>query len=223
MAPPISAALPAVSARLSSVRAARGPCEQRHERQQGHDRHVLEQQDREGALAVRLLQLAALLQDAQRDRRGGEREREARDQRAAPFEPSGQQCEATDRRRGERQLGDTEAENVAPHREQAGQLELEPDQEQQHHDAQLGDREDALGRIEQLQPVWADDHARQQIGDDRREPREAGDWDADHRGGEQHEGEAEQGEACRMIIHWLIRTYGRIFAVDHCTPCAKML
>ena len=107
---------------------------------------------------------------------------------------------AADRRRGEHQLRDAEAEDVAPHREQARQLELEPDQEQQHHDAELGDREDALGRVEQLQPVGADDHARQQVGDDRREPREARDRHADHGGGEQHEGEAEQAEFGRVMF-----------------------
>ena len=156
--------------------------------------------------------MAALLEDAQRDRGGGEREREARDQRAAPVEQAGQQREAADRRRGEHQLRDAEAEDVAPHGEQAGQLELEPDQEQQHHDAELGDGEDALGRVEDAEPVRADDHAGHQIGDDRRKPREARDRHADHRGGEQHEREAEQAEAGRMVIHWLVpgkTPYGR--------------
>ena len=52
----------------------------------------------------------------------------------------------------ERKLRDAEPENVAPHREQAVELELEPDQEQQHHDAELGDREDGLGRANSPSP-----------------------------------------------------------------------
>ena len=81
-------------AQLRARLAGRG--HQRHQREQRHDRHVLEQQDREGALAVVLLQVAALLQDAQRDRGGGEREREPGDQRAAPVEQAGQQRKARD-------------------------------------------------------------------------------------------------------------------------------
>ena len=86
MAPPISADAAGGFGEAELLRRRAGRGEQRHQRQQRHDRHVLEQQDREGALAVGLLQVAALLQDAQRDRGGGEREREARDQRAAPVE-----------------------------------------------------------------------------------------------------------------------------------------
>ena len=46
------------------------------------------------------------------------------------------------------ELRDAEAEDVASHREQARELELEPDEEQQHHDPELGDGQDALGRVE---------------------------------------------------------------------------
>ena len=54
--------------------------EQRQQREQRHHGHVLEQQDGEGALAVVVLQLAALLEDLQRDRGRGQREREPGDQ-----------------------------------------------------------------------------------------------------------------------------------------------
>ena len=143
MAPPISATIAGGFGEAECSRAPRRRGQQRHQREQRHHRHVLEQQDREGALAVGLLQVAAFLQDAQRDRGGGEREREARDQRAAPVEQAGRSASARDRRRGEQELRDAEAEDVAPHREQARQLQFEPDQEQQHHDAEFGDGEDA--------------------------------------------------------------------------------
>ena len=130
----------AVSARLTARRAG-AEAKQRDQREQRHDRHVLEQQDRKGALAVGLLQMAALLEDAQRDRGGGQRQREAGDQRGAPLE----QCRSSNARPEMaaavmHELRHAEAEDVAPHREQARQFELEPDQEQQHHDAELGDR-----------------------------------------------------------------------------------
>ena len=119
MAPPISAALPAVSARLSSASRRAGCREQRHQCQQRHDRHVLEQQDRERALAIDLLQMAALLQDAERDRGGGEREREAATsaprQSNSPVSSASAQIAAA----VSSELRDAEAENVAPHREQA--------------------------------------------------------------------------------------------------------
>ena len=180
---------------------------QRHQREQRHHRHVLEQQDREGALAVSLLQVAALLQDAQRDRGGGERKREAGDERAAPVEPAGEQRKARNGEPGDQDLRDAEAEDVLAHGEQAVEFQFEPDQEQQHHHAELGDGEDALGRRENAEPVGADDHAGDQIGDDRGEPREARERHADHQGGEQHEREAEEVDAGRMMIHGMVRFF----------------
>ena len=181
---------------------------QRHQREQRHHRHVLEQQDREGALAVILLQMAALLQDAQRDRGGGERQRKAGDQRAAPVEQAGEQRQPRDGEPGDEHLRDAEAENVAPHGEQAVQLQFEPDQEQQHHHAELGDAEDALRSREKAEPVGADDHPDDQVGDDRGEPGEARERHADHQGGEQHEREAEEVDAGRMLVHGLVRWSG---------------
>jgi hypothetical protein len=69
--------------RLNDVAVGAG-CKQRQQRQQGHHRHVLEQQDREGALAIRLLQLAALLQDFQRNGGRRHREREPTDDGTTP-------------------------------------------------------------------------------------------------------------------------------------------
>jgi hypothetical protein len=174
---------------------------QRNEREQRHDRHVLEQEDRKRALAVVLLQVAAVFQDAQRDRGGRKCERKACDQRGAPVEHASEQGEAGERRGGEHQLRDAEAEDVAPHREQAAELELEPDQEQQHHDAELGDGEDGFGPAENAEPVRADHHARNQIRDDRRELCEPRDRYADHGGGKQHQGEGEQTDFGRVRIH----------------------
>ena len=65
-----------------------GRREERQQREDRHDREVLEQQHREGALAVGRLQVAALLEHLQGDRRRRQGERDADDDRgAAPDEP----------------------------------------------------------------------------------------------------------------------------------------
>jgi len=60
--------------------------EQRQDRQQGHDRHVLEQQNSKGALAVLLLELAAFFQDLQCDGGRRHRQRESGDYGATPVD-----------------------------------------------------------------------------------------------------------------------------------------
>ena len=129
------------------------------------------------------------------------REREPRDHGAAPVEQAGGIGEAADRERGQRQLRGAEAEDVAPHRQQPAELELEPDQEQQHHDAELGDRDDAFRRRERREPVRADDDAGDEIGDDGRQPEPARDRHAQDRGGEQHEAEREKAEFAVLLSH----------------------
>ena len=62
--------------------------QQRQRGEQRHDRHVLEQQDGEGALAVDLLELAALFENLQGDRGRRHGERDPRDRGAAPVEQS---------------------------------------------------------------------------------------------------------------------------------------
>ena len=55
---------------------------QGQQRQQGHDRHVLEQQDGKGTLAVVFLELTAFFQDLQRD--GGRRHRQCEPDNDSP-------------------------------------------------------------------------------------------------------------------------------------------
>ena len=52
----------------------------------------------------------------------------------------GRRAEPADDAGGEHELRGAEPENVPAHLEQARKLQFEPDQEQQHHDAELGDR-----------------------------------------------------------------------------------
>ncbi len=161
--------------------------EQGQHRQQGHDRHVLEQQDGKSTLAVVLLELAAFFQDLQRD--GGRRHRQSEpgDDSPAPVDEPSRIAECADGECGEGQLGGAEAEYGASHRQQPTEFEFEPDQEQQHHDTKLGNRDDALGRAKRRKPIRADDDAGDEIGDDSGEPEPARDRYAEDGGGEQHE------------------------------------
>ena len=179
--------------------------QQRQRGEQRHHRHVLEQQDGEGALAVVLLKLAALLQDLQRDRGRRHGECEPRDHGAAPVEQAGVIGEGADRERGQRQLRGAEAEDGAAHGDEPAELEFEPDQEQQHHDAELGDRDDAFGRAERRDPVGADDDAGDQVGHDRGEAEPAGDRYAQHRGGEQHQSERQEAKFAVLLSHGAFR------------------
>ena len=92
--------------------------EQGQERQERHHRHVLEQEHRESALAVSILQLSALFEDLQRDRGGRHGEREAGHGRAAPVEPEGRDRQSAEGERGEKKLPGAEAEYVAPQGEE---------------------------------------------------------------------------------------------------------
>jgi len=107
--------------------------------------------------------MSAFLQDAQRDRGGGQRERQARNQRAAPAEQAGRDGKSGDRRGGEQKLRDAEPENIAPHREQPRQFQFEPDQEQQHGRCEFGDRKNGLGPVEYPKSERPDHNAGHQI------------------------------------------------------------
>ena len=127
------------------------------------------------------------LQDFERD--GGRRHRQckSRDHGAAPADQPDGIGEHADRERSERQLCGAEAEYGAPHRHQPAKLELEPDQEQQHDHAQLGNRDDALRRGKHRQPIGTDDDAGDQIGDNGRQPEPPRDRNAQDGGSKKDE------------------------------------
>ena len=74
--------------------------------------------------------------------------------------------EGADCQRRQRQLRRAEAEYGTAERHQPAKLELQTDQEQQHHHAKLGDRDDALGRAKCGQAMRTDHDAGDEIGDD---------------------------------------------------------
>ena len=175
--------------------------EQGQQREQRNHGHVLEQENGKGALPVGLLQLSAILQDLQRDRGGGNCQRQPRDDRPAPAEQAEVMGERCDCQRGQRQLGGAEAEDGTTHREQLTELELEADQEQQHHHAQFGDRDDALGSCECREPRRADDHASDEISDECRQSNFTGNGHAENRGDKQHETKRKKAEFAELLRH----------------------
>ena len=102
---------------------------------------------------------------------------------------------------GQHELGGAEAEDRAPHGEQAGELELEADEEQQQHDAELRHRQDRLRIAKQADAERTDDDAGREIRDDRREPDDARDRHAHHRGGEQHERKDQEADIVMRLVH----------------------
>ena len=113
-------------------------------RQQRNRRDVLEQQHRERAAPHRRGEQVALVHRLHRDRGRRQREREPGDDRRLPA--AGPQREAARGEHGaaQRELQRAAAEHRAAHRPEPLRLELEPDDEQHQHDAELGEVQDRL-------------------------------------------------------------------------------
>jgi hypothetical protein len=140
----------------------------------------LEQQDREGAPAVGRAEIAALLQQLERD--GGRRERDgdADDARRRRRQAVGE-GRAADDERAQRQLRGTEPEDVAPHGDEPRDLEFEPDDEEQQHHADLGDARGRLRLGDQREARRPDHHTRHQVAEHRTLAEQAYERNADHR------------------------------------------
>ncbi len=170
--------------------------QQGEQREQRHDGDVLKQQDRDRALRIGLLHRSALFQDLQGDGRRGQSERDTHDQRAAPIH-AGEINEPENSRRGDDQLRCAEPQNIAAHRQQTPHFEFKPDQEHQHDNAELGDRQHLLGGRENAEPERPDHRARDEISHDGREAEPARNRHADDSGGEQRQ---RQGKKSRLTV-----------------------
>ena len=151
-------------------------------------------------MAVVLLELAALLQDFQRNRGRRHRQCDPGDHRPAPIDQTDEVGERADCKRGQRQLSGAEAEYGATQRHQPAKLELEPDQEQQHDHAQLRNRDDALGRTECRQPMRTDHDAGDQICDDGGQPESPSDRNAQDGSCKKHQTKRQEAEFA--VLHW---------------------
>ena len=140
--------------------------EQRDRGQQRDRDEVLEQQDREGQPAEVGVQFLALGQQLQAHRGGGQGQGDADHDRALPFEVAQlQPHHHRQHRRGDEDLQAAGAEDRLAHQLQARRRQLQADHEQQHHHADLGGVEDAVGVLHEAQPVRPQHHPGHQVGE----------------------------------------------------------
>ncbi len=174
--------------------------QQREQREQRHNGDVLKQQDRDRALRIGLLHRSALFQDLQGDGCRGQSERDTHDQCAAPIH-AGEINEPENSRRGDDQLRRAQPQNIAAHREQTAHFEFKPDQEHQHDNAELGDRQHLLGRAENAEAERPDHRACDEISHDGREAEPARNRHADYGGGEQRQRQGKKSRLTVLTIH----------------------
>ena len=163
---------------------------------QRHDREVLEQQDREGALAERGAKPPGRLEQRQDLRRGGKRQRQAERQRRGAGRAGRDPDQGRDGEAAQYDLRQAENEDVVPHPPQPRRVQLQPDEEEQQHDAKLGDGEDALRIRHQLEHMRADQRASDEITQSGAQPEPAEQEDEDEREAEQrHRRDQQRADA----------------------------
>lgn len=198
--PPSTIAATSPAARPASRQPNAGPWSaparrERAEREQHRDhREVLEQGHGEGRLARHRLDHPALGEDLQRDRRRRHRAGHAHHDALRPRDAEAARDERYFRRDGDRDLQQAQPEDRAAQRPQPARLELQPDEEQQHHDTELGHllHEREVG--DQPQAGRSDRDAGDQVAEHRAEPEPLEQRHHDHRGGQvDQRGQQEAG------------------------------
>ena len=129
--------------------------------------NVLEQQDGKGKSPRRRLQLLALGQDLQAEGSRRQGQRQAEHHRAAKFQGKAEPGNGGNHQARGGHLYQAHAEHVPAHHPQAPGRQLQPDDEQQQHHAQLGHVRNGLGIARQTQAAGPDGHARHQIAQHR--------------------------------------------------------
>ena len=111
----------------------------------------------------------------------GKRERQAECERRFPGEAGRREDQPGEREAGDGDLGEAEPENVALQPPQPRRMELEPDQEEQQHDAEIGDVEHLFRCVDEAEPLRPDQGAGDEIAEHRAEPEFAEQHDERHR------------------------------------------
>ena len=166
--------------------------EQRQQRQHGDHGDVLEEQHRERALTRDGLELALFAERLQHDRRRGEREDRADRERGAQIDT--EKCRgAPQHQRGRNDLEPAETEQRTAHPPQHRRLQLEPDHEEHHHDAELGEVQDVLAfAAHETEREGTDRDARDQVAEHRAQAESTRDRNRDHGSGQVDEGLIEK-------------------------------
>ena len=96
---------------------------------------------------------------------------------------------------GDDDLQAAEPDDVAAEGAEDGRLDLQADEEEHHHDAELGEVEDLVGGAGQIEELGADEDAGREVAQDRAESEPLGERDAEGGGGEVDDGVEEEGVA----------------------------
>ena len=155
--------------------------------QQRDDGKILEQEHGEGSLAAGRLQQVLLAERGEADGGRGHRDSHAGDQ------PHDERLPERERRRGDRgdrhrDLHGSKAENRAAQRLDALEVELEADEEEQQHHAELRELQNPLRIGDQFESPGPDRHARHEITEHRAQSEAPEDRHGEHSGGEEDEG-----------------------------------
>ena len=138
--------------------------ERRRQREHRHDGDVLEQQDRERCPAVRLDEFLALSHQLQHECGARQRQRTADHDRNRPV-ATGEARGNRDGRGRNQHLQRAETEQQLAEHPQPGRLQLEADDEQQEHDADLGEVQDVLGIADESDAERADHEPGAQVAE----------------------------------------------------------
>jgi hypothetical protein len=170
------------------------PAEQREEEHQRDDAQVLEEEDRDDHAAVRRVELTPVGVDLEDD--GGGREGDERPEER-PLAPvlAERQDDGGDGEHGPHQLQCAAHHHQPPHLHDPGERELEPDGEEQEHDADLGQRLDRLHLAHQPQGGGADRDAAHQEADHAGNAQPVGENDHGNRDRHQDDEVAQEGDA----------------------------
>ena len=165
-------------------------------------------------LPVHGLQHAAFLQRAQQHHGAGDRQRQSRTPGPARRSSPNSRASAPAEQRGDRHLHQRAGHGDAAHRQQVARREMQADAEHQQDHADLGQLAGQCQVGDEARRVRPDQHAGEQVADQRRQPQLARDHPQQQCRGQ---GGNQRGDQRGVVRHPLyVRDTAR-----QCTPCVK--
>ena len=147
------------------LRQFRADCQERHDGEHRDHGEVLKQQDGKRLAPVPRGQLATLRQRLQHERRGGQACPHPNHHRCQPGLPHGRR-EQRDRQGAQEQLGAAQPEHGAAQDPESRGLQLQADDEEQQHHAELGEVQRVLDFAHEPKTPRPDEHAGDEIAED---------------------------------------------------------
>ena len=141
---------------------------------------------------MRAVELGTLGELMQQDGGRAHGERAAHHHGRRPGDTAAQPGEQCEYRRGRGDLRRPQAEDFAPHGDQARQRELEAEREEEEYDAELGEGPGGRGAGHHGERVGAQRQTHEKVRDGRRQPEPPGHGDQQHRDGEEDQDLSER-------------------------------